>query len=289
MSCSPSRTIAPSAPTGPAAGPRGPVTLSHSLLSCATCLAAASAAQAVNRPLCAPRAHAPEVSRVVGGLGAAREREAQAEQEAREALVETQQGPRGVQDVVRGLHGPRHAVQAHGVDNQRHVIGGHADAALADRGEHAADHLAKVGPRAVPAAFGLEERLHVVGERLRVRVGLLIGEGEHVLCGGAAVPVAHRVQESKEVLLLLPREDGHHAQVHEHQHGEAAPLCVQEDIPRVEVRVHEVVREEHLEVDVLPADHDEVARLGGQGRGARRAGERRGARRRRLHGPVRPV
>ena len=137
---------------------------------------------------------------------------------------------------------------------QRQRQHAHRHAVLPHQAEHALEHDAEGHICAVAAARLAEEAHHVRLELERRRALLRRRESQHAPRRRRAVAGADRLDEADEGLTLVAREARDHAQVDERQDGRPSRRRVHQDVPRVEVGMHQVVDQQHLQVDVLAAE-----------------------------------
>mmetsp|Transcript_24030 Transcript_24030/g.66831 ORF Transcript_24030/g.66831 Transcript_24030/m.66831 type:complete len:246 (+) Transcript_24030:532-1269(+) len=79
-------------------------------------------------------------------------------------------------------------------------------------------------------------------------------------CGRGAITISQTPQQADEIELLLLREPSNHPKVDEHD-VRILPGSVNEYVARVQVRVHEPVFQQHLQIHVLSTVDQESGRL----------------------------
>ena len=144
---------------------------------------------------------------------------------------------------------------------QRQRQHAHRHAMLPHQTQHALQHDAEGHVRAVAAARLAEEAHHVRLELERRRALLRRREFQHAPRRRRAVAGADRLDEADEGLTLVAREARDHPQIDEREDGRPSRRRVHQNVPRVEVGMHQIVDQQHLEVDVLAARHHEVREI----------------------------
>mmetsp|Transcript_15367 Transcript_15367/g.33345 ORF Transcript_15367/g.33345 Transcript_15367/m.33345 type:complete len:322 (+) Transcript_15367:232-1197(+) len=192
------------------------------------------------------------------------------EERARNAPVHAEQWPRGVEDIVVRLQLGGHALETHGVNNKRHVVGVDRDTVPADQPQRKRKHLAELCPHAIPAARARAHHMHRLQEGHRaecVRAALFGREGEQVLTSSVAVATRNGSDEADEMQPLGGGELGDEAPIDERyarpgrtcRQAVAFGLHVDHDVSWMEIGVHHPVHQQHLKVDVDAPLHDVMA------------------------------
>ena len=77
----------------------------------------------------------------------------------------------------------------------------------------------------------------------------------------SALSGAHQAERTDESVGFLRREPRNHPHVEEHDPVRPARLGVEQDVAWVQIRMHEVVEQQHLEVEVLAPRDDKVGAM----------------------------
>mmetsp|Transcript_59463 Transcript_59463/g.150692 ORF Transcript_59463/g.150692 Transcript_59463/m.150692 type:complete len:225 (-) Transcript_59463:79-753(-) len=163
-----------------------------------------------------------------------------------------------VQYIESGLQLPRHAFQTQHICDERGIIPIDGHAVAVHELHHLPDHDSHVEFCAVPFALFVAHGTNV-GHKSFATATLFLRELQHPVGDSAPVSVTDSLEESDEVPALLGGKVGGHARVQQHKlrfPKDAGPP--KDEIPRMEICMHKVVNQEHLQIDVLAARYHEM-------------------------------